>query len=71
MLHMMGLVRWTDRKGCIVQWGNVVGGSYRGDEFEEEFDTEAEAKERERQVKAGEGIGADREPVAIRRVRLH
>lgn len=67
---MLELVRWADRKGCVVQWGNIVG-AYRGQEFEEEFATEIDAEERERQAKAGEAISADREPVAVCRRRLH
>jgi hypothetical protein len=64
------LRRWAERDGKIVKWGNVVG-PYRGQEFEEEFGTEEEAKERQRQAVACEPIGDDREPVARRRIRIH
>ncbi len=64
------LNRWAERKGNIVRWGNVIG-SYCGQEFEEEFNSEEEAIERERQAKACEAIGAEREPVAIRRTQLN
>lgn len=66
MSTMAKLARWADRKGKIVKWGNMVG-PYCGQEFEEEFATESQAKERERQVLACEAIGDDREPVAIKR----
>ena len=64
------LRRWAERKGKIVRWGNVVG-PYRGQEFEEEFGTEEEAKERERQAVACEPIGNESEPVAVRRIQRH
>ena len=59
------LNRWAERKGKIVRWGNVIG-PWRGQEFEEEFETEEEAIERERQAKACEPIGNPK-PKAIRR----
>ena len=43
---------------------------YRGQEFEEEFNTEEEAKEREKQAVACEPIGDGREPVAARRIKV-
>lgn len=64
------LRRWADRKGCVVRWGNLVG-PYRGQEFEEEFRTEEEAMQRERQALACEPIPDDKEPIPIRRVNLH
>jgi len=60
------LKRWAERTGKTVCWGNIVG-PWLGQEFEELFRTEEEAKERERQALAGEPIGKTREPIAVRR----
>jgi hypothetical protein len=64
------LKRWAQRDGATVEWGNVVAGM-SGQSFRETFATEAEAIERERQARAGEAIGADREPKATARQELH
>ena len=64
------LKRWARRDGTTVEWGNVVAGM-SGQSFRETFATEAQAVERERQARAGEAIGADREPVAASRQELH
>jgi len=66
----MKLVRWAQRKGKVVEWGNVVG-IYRGQEFRETFKTEKQAIEREVQAKGEEAIGEDRKPVALKRERIH
>ncbi len=66
MMPPITLQRYADRNGCVVHWGNMVG-PYMGQEFEETFATEAEAKERERQALALEAITVDRAPVAITR----
>ena len=58
------LKRWAKRDGTTVDWGNVIAGM-NGQSFREEFATETEAVERERQALAGESIGVDRDPVAI------
>ena len=63
------LRRWAERDGKTVKWGNIVG-PYRGQEFEEEFGTEEEAIERQRQAVACEAIGDGREPVAVRRIKI-
>ena len=63
-------VRWADRDGKTVRWGNLIG-CYRGQEFEETFSTEAEAVERERQANACEAISDKREPTPIKRAILH
>ena len=63
------LKRWADRKGNIVEWGNIVG-PYLGQSFREEFSNEEEAKERERQAKACESICDTREPIALKRISL-
>ena len=64
------LTRWADRTGKTVKWGNNVMG-FRGQEFSETFATEEEAIERERQAKAGEAIGDNRKPIALKRIQLH
>jgi hypothetical protein len=65
-MNELKLKRWAERKGCTVEWGNMVG-SYLGQSFRETFQTEAEAVERERQALACEDIGDDRVPVPLRR----
>ena len=60
------LKRYADRDGRKVHWGNIVG-HFLGQEFREEFATEEEAKERERQAMALEAIGDKREPIALKR----
>ena len=59
------LTRYADRKGCMVHWGNIIGG-FLGQEFKETFKTEAEAIERERQALANEIIEIGRYPRAIK-----
>ena len=63
------LTRWAERKGTVVEYGNIVG-PYLGQQFREEFATEADAIERERQAKACEPITDDRMPVPLKRERL-
>lgn len=67
MRYTVSFNRWASREGCVVRWGNVIGG-YRGQEFTETFETEAQAEERVRQALAREPIGADLDPVAVSRV---
>lgn len=66
---MLELKRWAQRDGCTVEWGNIVG-CYLGQQFRETFATEEQAIERERQAKACEAIGAEREPVALTQERI-
>ncbi len=70
MMNLATLKRWAGRDGMTVSWGNMIG-PYRGQEFTETFATEDEAVERERQANAGEAIGADRLPIAIKREQVH
>jgi len=58
--------RWAELRGRTVEWGNIIG-PYTGQTFRETFRSVKEAKERERQALAKEAIGADREPVALKR----
>lgn len=64
------MVRWAERKGGRIGWGNVVG-AYQGQTVRETFRTEDEAHERERQVMEVDGNGdplslpPDRFPVAL------
>lgn len=64
------LSRWAERNGKVVRWGNIIGG-FCGQEFEETFETEKEAIERERQAINCEAIGDKRQPIATHRVRSH
>jgi len=64
------LLRWTNRLGNTVEWGNNVMG-FRGQAFRETFNSEEEAIERERQAHAGEAITTARLPVAVTRTQLN
>ena len=63
------LNRWAKRTGTTVEWGNLIG-PFVGQSFRETFSTEDEAIERQRQAKACESIGVDREPIALERLDL-